>query len=201
TATAEPTSGFTGWTGCDSTSGPGNTSCNVTMTAARTVTATFARFNLTVSKTGTGTVQDPTLAINCGAACTAGFAAGSTVTLTATPGPGQALVSFTGCATLVGNNCSVVMSQARTVAVKFASFTLTVTKAGAGTGTITSDIPGINCKPDCSESYPAGITVTLTANPAVGSSFTGWSGACTGTGSCSVTMSQARSVTGTFTTP
>jgi hypothetical protein len=146
-------------------------------------------------------VQDPTLAINCGTTCTAGFAAGATVTLTATPGPGQALVSFTGCAMLVGNNCSVVMSQARTVAVKFASFTLTVTKAGLGSGTINSDVAGISCKPDCSESYPAGTLVTLTATAASGSTFTGWSGACTGTGTCSLTMSQARSVTGTFTTP
>src|SRR4030095_5918505 len=45
--------------------------------------------------------------------------------------------------------------------------------------------------------------VTLTATPAAGSTFAGWSGACSGTGSCTVTMSAARSVTATFnaTTP
>src|SRR5207248_8534536 len=128
TATPDANSGFTGWAGCASTSGPGNTSCNVTMSAARTVTATFARFNLTVTKTGTGTVQDTTATINCGPTCTAAFAAGTMVTLTATPGPNQGLVSFTGCATLNGSVCTVLMSQARAVAVKFASFTLTVTK-------------------------------------------------------------------------
>jgi hypothetical protein len=202
TATPDGISGFRGWTGCASVSGPGNTSCTVTMSAAKTVTATFARFGLTVTKTGIGTVQDTTLAINCGTLCAAAFAAGTTVTLTATPGPGQALVGFTGCATVVGNNCSVVMTQARAVAVRFAAFTLTVTKLGAGTGTITSDVPGINCRPDCSESYPAGTTVTLTANPAVGSSFTAFTG-CTPTGptTCTVVMSAARSVTGTFTSP
>jgi hypothetical protein len=121
TAAADAGSGFTGWTGCASTSGPGNVSCHVTMSAARTVTATFARFKLTVTKTGTGTVTDATTTITCGTTCTAAFAAGTTVTLTATPGAGQGLVGFTGCATVVGNTCTVLMSQARPVAVKFAA--------------------------------------------------------------------------------
>jgi hypothetical protein len=83
------------------------------------------------------------------------------------------------------------------------SFTLTVTKAGSGSGTVTSSPAGVNCGSDCSESYASGTNVTLTAAPAAGSTFAGWSGACSGTGSCAVTMSSARSVTATFnpTTP
>ena len=207
TATPDTSSGFTGWTNCASTSGPGNTSCNVRMDIARTVTATFARFNLTVSKPapGIGTVQDSTLTINCGNACTsstAAFAAGTMVTLTATPGPGQGLISFAGCASVVGSNCSVVMSQARTVTVRFGTFTLTVAKTGTGIGTITSDTGGIGCPAVCSKPFPAGTTVTLTANPAVGSSFGAFTG-CTPvtTTTCTVDMTAARSVSGSFTSP
>ena len=55
-------------------------------------------------------------------------------------------------------------------------FTLTVTKAGTGSGTVTSFPVGINCGSDCSESYDQGTSVTLTATPASGSTFGGWSG-------------------------
>jgi hypothetical protein len=83
------------------------------------------------------------------------------------------------------------------------TFPLTVTKAGPGSGTVTSSPAGINCGTDCSESYASGTNVTLTAAPAAGSTFAGWSGACSGTGTCAVAMSAARSVTATFnaTTP
>lgn len=53
---------------------------------------------------------------------------------------------------------------------------LTVTKAGTGSGTVTSDLPGINCGTDCTESYRHNTMVTLTATPAVDSRFEGWSG-------------------------
>jgi hypothetical protein len=80
---------------------------------------------------------------------------------------------------------------------------LTVSKSGAGTGTVTSSPAGINCGSDCSEPFFAGTPVTLTATPAAGSVFSGWNGACTGTGPCTVTMiaGQPRSVTATFSKP
>jgi len=76
------------------------------------------------------------------------------------------------------------------------SYTLNVSKSGSGSGTVTG--PGINCGTDCSESYTAGTNVTLTATPASGSYFAGWSGDCSGTGSCSLTMNSNKSVTATF---
>jgi CSLREA domain-containing protein len=76
-------------------------------------------------------------------------------------------------------------------------FALTVSKAGAGAGTVTSAPAGIDCGSACSASF-AGTVVTLTANAASGSSFGGWSGACSGTSTCKVTLTAARAVTATF---
>lgn len=75
---------------------------------------------------------------------------------------------------------------------------LTVTRAGSGSGTVSSAPAGINCGSTCSASYASGTSVTLTASPAAGSSFAGWSGSCSGTGTCTLSMTAARSVTATF---
>jgi PASTA domain/Divergent InlB B-repeat domain/Rax2 C-terminal beta propeller domain len=76
---------------------------------------------------------------------------------------------------------------------------LSVTRAGTGIGTVTSDPPGISCGSMCSHSVPDGTRVALFAKAAKGSTFSGWSGACTGTRVCTVTMDQPRSVVATFT--
>jgi len=202
TATADAGSGFGGWAGCASTSGPGGTECHVTMSAARTVTATFSKFKLTVSRSGSGTVESDVDGISCPSICAASFPAGQTVILTATPGSPDRGVTFTGCASVTGNTCTVTMSQARTVTVVFASFTLTVRKTGAGTGTITSDVGGITCPGTCSASFPAGTTVTLTATPNAGSSFVSFTGCTPVTANtCTVAMTAAKSVSAAFQTP
>jgi Divergent InlB B-repeat domain len=75
---------------------------------------------------------------------------------------------------------------------------LAVSLSGAGGGSVTA-AGGISCPGTCTESYAGGSMVTLTAVPAKGSSFTGWSGAgCSGTGTCTVSMSQNQTVTATF---
>ncbi len=77
-------------------------------------------------------------------------------------------------------------------------WTLTVSRTGTGDGAVNSTTAGISCGTDCSETYPEGAVVILLATPSLGSVFGGWSGACSGTGSCVMTMDQARSVTATF---
>jgi hypothetical protein len=76
---------------------------------------------------------------------------------------------------------------------------LTVTKFGTGSGTVTSGPAGISCGATCTANFNAGATVTLTAAAAGGSVFAGWTGAgCSGTGTCVVTMGGATAVTATF---
>ena len=79
--------------------------------------------------------------------------------------------------------------------------TLSVARAGSGSGTVTSSPAGIGCGSDCGQSYIECAEVTLLATPTPGSAFTGWSGSCTGTGPCMLTMSANRTVTATFTLP
>ena len=78
------------------------------------------------------------------------------------------------------------------------SYTLSVTKAGAGTGVVTSSPAGIDCGVTCSASFASGTLVTLNATATGSGYFTGWGGACSGVGACTVTMSAAQSVTATF---
>ncbi|HSB68107.1 MAG TPA: hypothetical protein VLT62_02060 [Candidatus Methylomirabilis sp.] len=78
---------------------------------------------------------------------------------------------------------------------------LTVSKDGTGSGTVISIVPSgaIDCGATCDASFPQGTSVTLSASAATGSIFAGWSGeGCTGTGDCTVSMTQSRAVTATF---
>ena len=78
--------------------------------------------------------------------------------------------------------------------------TLTVVKAGTGAGTVTSAPSGIACGVTCTETFSNATVVTLTASPAGGSTFTGWSGGgCSGSGSCVLPMTADTTVTATFT--
>jgi hypothetical protein len=80
------------------------------------------------------------------------------------------------------------------------SFILTAqpSLAGTGAGSITLAPVGLDCSTACAVSLPANALVTLTAAADTGSAFTGWSGACAGTGACTLTMSAARDVTAAF---
>ncbi|HXU06702.1 MAG TPA: hypothetical protein VN903_37355 [Polyangia bacterium] len=159
---------------------------------------------LTVAKSGAGmgTVASTPPGIDCGATCTAMFAQGAMVMLAATP-DGQSLFTGWSGACSGGGTCVVTTDQARSVTATFVagSFGITVTKAGnaAASSTVTSIPAGITCGSDCSEPYANGTAVTLTAAPSTGATFTGWSGGCSGTGNCMVTVSGVVNITATFT--
>ncbi len=204
-------SSFGGWTG-DCTS---NDTCSVTMTANRTVIATFTTlpsYTLTVILDGSGigtvsaTVAGSALPLNCsGSTCTASLISGTSVSLTASPNGTSSFAGWSGDCTGI-SICSVSMTAARNVTATFStlpSYTLTVTSAGTGTGTVNATVGGspvsLNCSGStCSTSLISGTSVTLTASPNGTASFGGWSGDCSGA-TCSVSMTAARSVTATFT--
>lgn len=77
------------------------------------------------------------------------------------------------------------------------SYQLTVT--ASGTGTITSTPAGINCPGTCSAGFPQNAQISLTATAGTNNVFAGWSGACSGSQVCSLTLTSATSVTATFT--
>ncbi|HPM66425.1 MAG TPA: hypothetical protein PLX45_09245, partial [Piscinibacter sp.] len=157
-------------------------------------------FVLTTSTSGSGSIASTPAGISCGSDCSETIAAGSTVTLTATPTSGALFSGWGGACSGTGS-CSVTLTQDTTVTASFAavpsnSSALTVSKAGSGT--VTSSPAGINCGTDCGEAYLTGTTVTLTASAATGYTFSGWSGPCSGTGNCVVTLSQAQIVSANF---
>src|SRR5207302_1545593 len=202
TATPDGGSTFGSWSG--SCAGP-STSCTVTMSAARSVTATFnvQRFTLSVTPagTGSGSVSSNDGAISCPGTCSASYTSGTTVILTATPAGGSTFGGWSGSCAGSSTSCTVTMSGARSVTATFnvQRFTLSVNPAGTGSGSVSSNDGAISCPGTCSASYTSGTTVILTATPAGGSTFTGWSGSCAGPRtSCHVTTRASRSVTATF---
>ncbi len=205
TLTAPPQSGssFSGWSGACTGTG----TCTLAMSATQTAIATFAAnpaptHTLTAVATGSGSVGSSPAGINCPTDCTEAFAAGTSVTLTAAPAAGFQFTGWSAAGCTGTGTCVVALNAATSVTATFTpvatgQFALTVVSQGSGS--VTSNPPGINCGSDCTKTYPQGTSVTLTAAPQSGATFSGWVGACTGTGTCTVTMSAARMVTANFT--
>ena len=139
------------------------------------------------------------------------------VTLTATPQGGSTFTGWSGACTGTASTCRVAMTQSRSVRASFGgagtpSFALNVSGGGDGDGTVNSQqglVPAIACaitagtaaSSGCGASYLEGRSVTLTATPSVGHTFEGWTGDCSGTGTCNVTISASRWVTARFDAP
>lgn len=201
TLTAAPAAGYTfsGWNGGGCA---GTGACTVSMTMARSVNASFSAvtYTLSVSRTGSGSVTSTPAGIACGSDCSEAYGSGASVALTATPASGYTFGGWGGACSGAGG-CTVSMTAARNVTATFnavPTYTLSVSRSGLGT--VTSAPAGINCGTDCSETYASGTSVTLSASPASGYIFGGWSGACAGTGAtCTVSMTAARSVAASFT--
>lgn len=124
---------------------------------------------------------------------------GANQSFTITPASGYKVAAVTVDGASVGavtsytfNNVTATHTISATFsAVPPTNYTLTISKAGTGSGTVTSNPSGT--------SFPAGTSVTLTATPGRNSVFSGWSRACSGTSrTCTITMNSKASVTATF---
>jgi hypothetical protein len=185
------------------TSGSEQVTCSKNVTVLPPATPTFP---LTVSRQGAGSgiVTSAPPGIDCGSTCTADYPQGTLVSLTAQPDASSLFVGWSGACSGAGA-CNVTMDAARTVSARFdlRSFTLFVNKTPVLSilGSVKSTPAGINCGLLCasaSASFLSGTVVTLTTTSGLLASFQGWSGDCTGTGPCVLTMDGDKSVTANF---
>jgi uncharacterized repeat protein (TIGR02543 family) len=184
--TATPAVGwsFIGWSGPDTTTT--TNPLTVVMNRAKTINATFTinTYALTVNTVGSGIIaKNPDQAL---------YNHGTNVQLTATPQTGFSFTSWSGAVTGTTNPVSVLMDAPKTVTGTFVinSYSMTVNVVGGGNVAKNPDQP----------SYGHGAAVVLTANPAVGFTFTNWGGDTSGTvNPLTVIMTRNRSITATFT--
>ena len=184
--TAAPAAGyaFANWSGACSGSG----ACQVTMDADKSVTANFtaATYDLTVaSDPVAGGTTNPTAGVHT-------YAENTVVNITAAPAAGYAFANWSGACSGSGA-CQVTMDADKSVTANFTlvTYDLTVAVSPAGGGT-TNPAAGMH-------TYAEGAVVDITAAPAAGYAFANWSGACSGSGACQVTMNTDKSVTANFT--
>jgi uncharacterized repeat protein (TIGR02543 family) len=207
TASAARGSTFSGWSGNSACSG--TETCTLTMDKKQSVTATFSAvtFPLAVSVVGSpgGTVASKPSGIDCGKTCIANFKSGVQVTLTATPAPGFVFAGWSDNGECSGTGaCTLTMNKNQSLTANFSTvtFSLSVSVVGSPGGAVASEPPGIDCGGSCSAQFGSGVQVTLTATPARGYVFAGWTGntSCSGIGTCTLTMNQNQSVTANFST-
>ncbi len=202
TLTATPNIGytFTGWTGDCVGNKP---TCTVAMATNKTIGATFAPIQyplkLTKKGTGTGSVQSSPSGVNCVTNCQANFAINTAVTLVAYPDLNTVFTGWKSAACSGTGVCALTMDAAKSVTANFdANYLLGVTTTGNGIVTGAK----INCGTTCNAAYNKTTTVTLTAKPNKGATFTSWGGACSGSAkTCTLTMDAInanKSVTATF---
>jgi hypothetical protein len=195
---------FAGWT--EPCAGlPEN--CDFTIQRNTSLTATFQKLPaLTVSTAGKGTghvrggVPGAPPTIDCPTECLATYAPGSKVTLHATPDTGSVFESWSGACAGTLEDCTVTMSQAKSVRATFRVAGKLVVSV-VGDGTVTSDPPGIECPTECLRYYAPNTKVTLTARPGADYRFKGWTGdtGCSGSApTCTVNVVGDKQVTATF---
>lgn len=180
---------FSGWSGgCSGLS----LICTSTVDSEFTTTATFLLpFKLTVRTSGLGAVGSNPLGTT--------FVQGTAVALTATPAAGNTFTGWAGACSGTALTCNVTINADTAVTATFSGGVVAppptstyrlVVKAN-GKGTVTSN-PALT-------TFNAGALVTLTAVPAAGTPFVGWTGACSGTAlTCTLTMNADRTATANF---
>ena len=149
---------------------------------------------------GNGRIVSTPAGIDCPGDCSEEFPRTTELTLTAMPEPGSVFVQWSGAPASCTGTAPCVFDVAADRAVtgifQAGIFSLDVTIDGDGS--VSSSPTGIACPGDCQNNYASGTMITLDPTASHGNTFTGWSGACTGAGPCTVIMDQAQTVGATF---
>jgi hypothetical protein len=152
-----------------------------------------------IEGSGTGRVDGDLPGIECPPACAIPWEAGMIVTLQATPGQRTRFAGWTGACSGV-EPCALRIDGPRSVTARFAlrvELAVRVLRQG-GLGFVRSDPEGLDCSDACTAEFDSGQVVRLRAVPEPGSRFLSWSGACSGPGVCSVTVTGGQTVTAAF---
>jgi hypothetical protein len=202
TAEADGGSTFSGWEGCEAEPSPAE--CEVTTSEDKKVKTDFEsgppEEELKVIVEGPGEVTSEPAGIECPSECTAFFGNGVKVKLTAEADVGAEFVEWKGACSGTEPTCEVTMSEDREVTAKFDVEHPELEVHVNGPGEVSSEPPGIECPPTCSEKFDLNKDVTLTAVPDEGGVFEGWEG-CDSEPSeteCEVAMEEARQVAADF---
>jgi hypothetical protein len=135
-------------------------------------------YPIVVKTLGTGIVTGE--GIDCGSDCTEIHARGSTITLTATPEEGSNFTGWIGDCRSNNPSITLIVNAALNCTALFdmvPNRNLSINVVGEGSGTITAPVGlgnGIDCGKTCIENYPDGTVITFTAQPEIGSTFSGW---------------------------
>ena len=118
----------------------------------------------------------------CDADCSPVFDFGTVIHLDALPDTGQYLVGWSGDCTADGDGgCDLTIEVDAAVAAEYSpsDMPVTLTTDGNGSGTaLWSPVVDETCQVDCTAIYQYGDTVTITADPDLGSHVASWSGDC-----------------------
>jgi phospholipase C len=197
TVSVSPTSTTTYTATATGAGGTASASVIITVTASTSAPTVTISANPKTIASGSSSVLTVTATNATGVTITGSD--GSNQTLGATGGTASVSPTSTTTYTATATGAGGTTSASATITVTTgSSIQLTVTSAGTGTGTVTSSPAGINCPGSCSASFPKGTAVVLTAAAESGNTFEGWSGACTGKGTCSVNLAANAAVTATF---
>ncbi|NJO16122.1 MAG: hypothetical protein HC877_10315 [Thioploca sp.] len=152
-------------------------------------------FSLTVTKSGSGNGTITVNGIDCGATCTNSYSSGTSINLTVTPDSHSIFTGWSGtdCSSSVTINADMTCTATFDPKPPPGTVALTILKTGTGGGTVS--INGSACGNPCSQTYPMGSVITLTATPDTNSVFTGWSGTNCGS---SVTINADMTCTAIF---
>jgi protocatechuate 3,4-dioxygenase beta subunit len=214
TPETESNSVFRGWftstsatdtfAGCTSIGG-----CTIIMNSNQNITVKFVTYALNVRKDplsiGNGKITSSDGLIDCGSKCSNIYSLNSYISLTATSDANSYAGKWIGCDSINENTCSLMMDDnpPKNVSLVFekVKYSLGMTKSGSGKGAISSSPALVNCDSGltvCGTQVYSGSFITLVATANAGSIFKGWSGACSGSSNCGITMDKTKNLIAVF---